>query len=365
KQVGSDTTMPPPTAKGKRIKTSAKAVKPTKKNIPGVPDVPTYESDDEQISWKSSEEDNDDEVKLSEEDDDVDNQSNDDEDDDSQEDDNQDDNEEQTDSDNDDDDFVHLKFSTHDDEDKEEESFDPRVQTPSHVETTDDEDNDEDSHGVNVEEDELDEEEVNEEDEANELYRDVNINRYLDNRMNEVVKVVVQLQSDRLRDEAQAENEDFLNKLDENIKKIIKDQVKEQVKAQVSKILPKIEKTMNEQLKSKVLTRSSNESKTSHVIAVNLSELDLKKILIDKMERNKSIYRSADEDEEPSVGSNQGSKRRRAGKEPESTSAPKEKTSMSTRKSTEGSRSHHKSASKSAPAEEPMHTIKDLEEPTH
>ncbi|GKC53014.1 hypothetical protein Tco_1075759, partial [Tanacetum coccineum] len=32
-----------------------------------------------------------------------------------------------------------------------------------------------------------------------------------------------------------------------------------------------------------------------------------------------------DEDEEPSAGSNQGSKRRRAGKEPESTSAPKEK----------------------------------------
>nr|GEW76154.1 hypothetical protein [Tanacetum cinerariifolium] len=132
-----------------------------------------------------------------------------------QEDDNQDDNEEQTDSDNDDDDFVHLKFSTHDDEDKEEESFDPRVQTPSHAETTDDEDNDEDSQGMNVKEDELDEEEVNEEDEANELYRDVN-----NNRMNKVVKVVVQLQSDRLRDEAQAENEDFLNKLDENIKKI-------------------------------------------------------------------------------------------------------------------------------------------------
>ncbi|GJZ74410.1 hypothetical protein Tco_0638556 [Tanacetum coccineum] len=87
------------------------------------------------------------------------------------------------------------------------------------------------------------------------------------------------------------------------------------------------------------------------------------KILIDKMEANKSIDRldiqknlykalvdaydddkdildaygdtitikqrrdDADDDEEPSAGSNQGSKRRRAGKEPESTSAPKEKTS--------------------------------------
>ncbi|GKG43589.1 hypothetical protein Tco_0482682, partial [Tanacetum coccineum] len=34
-----------------------------------------------------------------------------------------------------------------------------------------------------------------------------------------------------------------------------------------------------------------------------------------------------DEDKEPSAGSNRGSKRRKAGKEPESTSAPKEKTS--------------------------------------
>ncbi|GKB32690.1 hypothetical protein Tco_0872091, partial [Tanacetum coccineum] len=202
------------------------------------------------------------------------------------------------------------------------------------------------------------------------------VDTYLANKMNEAVKTAVQLQSDRLRDEAQAKNEDFLNKLDDNIKKIIKDQVKEQVKAQVSKILPKIEKTVNEQLEAEVLTRSSNESKTSHAVAANLSELELKKILIDKMESNKSIHRSdeqknlykalvdayesdklildtygdnvsfkrrrddEDKDEEPSAGSNRGSKRRRAGKEPESTSAPKEKTSKTTGKSNEGRFQH-------------------------
>ncbi|GKD72348.1 hypothetical protein Tco_1330630 [Tanacetum coccineum] len=197
------------------------------------------------------------------------------------------------------------------------------------------------------------------------------IDAYLANKMHEAVKKVVQLQSDRLRDEAQAKNADFINKLYDNIKKIIKDQVKEQVKAQVSKILAKFKKTVNEQLEAEVLTRSSNESKTSYAVAANLSELELKKILIDKMESNKSIHRSdeqknlykalvdayesdklildtygdtvtfirhrddEDKDKEPSVGSNRGSKRRRAGKEPEST------------------------------AEEPMHTTKDLEEPTH
>ncbi|GKC03428.1 hypothetical protein Tco_0995038 [Tanacetum coccineum] len=72
-----------------------------------------------------------------------------------------------------------------------------------------------------------------------------------------------------------------------------------------------------------------------------------------------------DEDEEPSPGSNQGSKRRRAGKEPESNSAPKEKTSKSTRKSKEGSKSHQKSTGKSVQAEEPIHADEDLKEPAH
>ncbi|GKB49494.1 hypothetical protein Tco_0900247 [Tanacetum coccineum] len=227
------------------------------------------------------------------------------------------------------------------------------------------------------------------------------VDAYLANKMHEGVKTAIHLQSERLRDEAQAKNADFLNKLDDNSKKIIKDQVKEQVKAQVSKILPKIKKTVNEQLKVEVLTRSSNKSKTSHVVAANLSELELKKIFINKMESNKSIHisdeqrnlykalvvayesdklildtyrdtvsfkrRRDDKDtyEEPSAGSNRGSKRRRAGKEPESTSAPKEKTSKTTGKSTERFKSHHKSAGESAQAEELIRTANDLEEPTH
>ncbi|GKE74375.1 hypothetical protein Tco_1536416, partial [Tanacetum coccineum] len=81
------------------------------------------------------------------------------------------------------------------------------------------------------------------------------VDKYLANQMNEVVKAVVQLQSDRLRSEVQAENEDFINKIDENMKKIIKAQ-------------------------------------TSHVVAANLSELELKKIHINKMKNNKSIDRS-------------------------------------------------------------------------
>ncbi|GJT86478.1 hypothetical protein Tco_1068195, partial [Tanacetum coccineum] len=128
---------------------------------PAVPDVPDYESDDEQICWKSSEEEDDDEVNVSEHDDD--------------------DDDEQTKSDNDGEDFVHPKFSTHDDEARQEEvneedSFDPRVQTPSHVESTYDDNSDEEVQGANTEEEEMVEEATHEEDKANELYRDMNVN---------------------------------------------------------------------------------------------------------------------------------------------------------------------------------------------
>ncbi|GJS79437.1 hypothetical protein Tco_0729318, partial [Tanacetum coccineum] len=210
---------------------------------------------------------------------------------------------------------------------------------------TDDERNDESNkevQGTNTKEEKMVEEATHEEDEANELYRDVNVNlegrdtvmsdaplpnvqatqetkdnhviltalinsegqqqsssnrlktlennfsefkqtnqfaeavspipcifdAYLANKMNDATKTTVQLQSDRLRDEAQAKNEDFLNKLDYNIKKIIKEQVKEQVKAQ-----------------------------TSLAIAANLSELELKKILIEKMDSNKLINRCKDDED--------------------------------------------------------------------
>ncbi|GJU13724.1 retrovirus-related pol polyprotein from transposon TNT 1-94, partial [Tanacetum coccineum] len=174
------------------------------------------------------------------------------------------------------------------------------------------------------------------------------VDKYIANQMNEAIKAVVQLQSDRLRSKAQTNNEDFINKIDENMKKIIKEQV--------TKILPKIKKSVNEQLEAKVLIRSSNKAKTSHAVAANLSELKLNKILIDKMENNKRRTLR---------WIKSGSKRRRSGKEPESISAPKEKTSKSSGKCKEGSKSYQKSTGKSAQAEEPIYADEDLEEPAH
>nr|GFB25355.1 hypothetical protein [Tanacetum cinerariifolium] len=72
-----------------------------------------------------------------------------------------------------------------------------------------------------------------------------------------------------------------------------------------------------------------------------------------------------DRDEEPSGGSDRGSKRRREGKEPESASAPTEKATRSVGKLTQGSKSRQTSASESTIAEEPMQTTFKMEEPSH
>nr|GEY07008.1 reverse transcriptase domain-containing protein [Tanacetum cinerariifolium] len=102
------------------------------------------------------------------------------------------------------------------------------------------------------------------------------VQRYMDQQMNEAVKVAIQIQSDQLRNEAQAENNEFLKTIDENMQKIIKEQI----------ILDTYGDTVT-------LKRRRDDD--------------------------------ADKDEEPSAGSDRGSKRRREGKEPESASAPKEK----------------------------------------
>nr|GFB91745.1 hypothetical protein [Tanacetum cinerariifolium] len=206
--------------------------------------------------------------------------------------------------------------------------------------------------------------------------------------------------TDRLQDSFQRENDEFLRTIDENIKKIIKGQVKSHVKEQVSRILPRIEESVNATLEAEVLTRSSQSSRTSYVIAADLSEMELKKILIEKMERNKSIQRSdeqrnlykalveayeadkaildtygdstilkrrrEDDDQEgPSAGSNWGSKRQKEGGEHASASTPSEKATEGAGRSTIGSQSRQMSASKSTFAEEPVQTTCQIEETPH
>ncbi|GKA26195.1 hypothetical protein Tco_0712304 [Tanacetum coccineum] len=114
------------------------------------------------------------------------------------------------------------------------------------------------------------------------------VDNYLTSKMKNEVNVALQLKSNKLREEAQVENQDLLNSIDSNMKKIIK----EQVKAQTSKIMSKVEKYVTETFGAEVLVRSTNQPPTSYAVASLLSELELKKTLMDKMEENKSIDRS-------------------------------------------------------------------------
>nr|GEZ41418.1 hypothetical protein [Tanacetum cinerariifolium] len=200
------------------------------------------------------------------------------------------------------------------------------------------------------------------------------VHQYMTQQMTEAVREAVQIQTDRLQDSLQRENDEFLRNIDENMKKIIKGQVKNQLKEQVSRILPRIEESVNATLEAEVLTRSSHSSRTSYAIAADLSKMELKKILIEKMEGNKSIQRSdeqrnlykalveaydadkaildnygdstilkqrrEDGDQEgPSARSDRGSKRQKEGGEQASASTPSEKATEGAGRSTTGSQS--------------------------
>nr|GEV70517.1 retrovirus-related Pol polyprotein from transposon TNT 1-94 [Tanacetum cinerariifolium] len=228
------------------------------------------------------------------------------------------------------------------------------------------------------------------------------VHQYMHQQMPEAIREAVQIQTDWLQDFIQRENDEFLRTIDDNMKKIIKEQVKSQVKAQVTRILPRIEESINAQLKAEVLTRSSHFSRTSYAVAADLSEMKLKKILIEKIEGNKSIQRSDeqrnlykalvdayeadktilesygetailkrrledddDDQEEPFAGSDRGSKRRREGGEHASASTPSEPATRSASRSTTRTQSIQMPTSEFASAEEPVQTTCQMEEPSH
>ncbi|GJW78570.1 hypothetical protein Tco_0140252 [Tanacetum coccineum] len=165
------------------------------------------------------------------------------------------------------------------------------------------------------------------------------VDMYLASKMKEAVDVAVQLQTNKLREEAQAENQEFRNQVDSAIKAIIKEQ-------------------------------------TSYVVAASLSEFELKKILIDKMETNKlidisdtqkNLYNALVESykTDKDIITSYGSKKRRSGKEAESSKEQKNKESKSTSSSKSSSKSQPKSSRKSAHAEEHDQKAADLEDQPH
>nr|GFB29293.1 hypothetical protein [Tanacetum cinerariifolium] len=116
--------------------------------------------------------------------------------------------------------------------------------------------------------------------------------------------------------------------------------------------------------------RSTTGTQSRQLSATDLTEMELKKILIEKMEGNKHRHSEEktwddDDQEGPSAGSDRGSKRQREGGEHESPSTPSEPATRSASRSTIGTQSRQMSASEYAFAEEPVQTTCQMDEPPH
>nr|GEW59806.1 hypothetical protein [Tanacetum cinerariifolium] len=195
------------------------------------------------------------------------------------------------------------------------------------------------------------------------------VHQYMTQQMTEAVREAVQIQIDRLQDSLQRENDEFLRNINENMKKIIKGQVKSQVKEQVSRILPRIEEFVNATLEAEMegnkSIQRSDEQRNLYKVLVEAYDAD--KTILDTYGESTILKRRREDDDQegPSAGSDQGSKRQREGGEYASASTPSETPTGSAGRSTTGSQSRQLSASESAFAEEPVQTTCPMEEPSH
>nr|GEU74451.1 integrase, catalytic region, zinc finger, CCHC-type, peptidase aspartic, catalytic [Tanacetum cinerariifolium] len=347
-KCSSDTTVTPPTA--------ATGVDEGTGIIPGVPDVPTKESDKE-ISWKSSDEEDDDDQDNENKDDDDQDEGDDDDDQDEGNDDDQDSYKEGT-------EFIHPKLSIHDEEEtKDEESFDPVAKIPKN---SDDEGNDEENLDLNVGM----EDGQDEEDDEDELYRDVNIN--LEGRVVQMVDVYT--------------TQEFKDS-HVSLTPVNPDGQQQSSSAPTTMApLPLSAPTLTPSTIANISTVPQAPTPSTTAPSTLLQDLPnfgslfgfdhriktLEANFSEFMQTNQFagaisyipgiVQRYMDQRMNEAV---KGSKRRREGKEPELTSAPKEKATRTTSKSTQVSKSRQTSTSESTTAEEPMQTTHDLAEPSH
>ncbi|GKC47036.1 hypothetical protein Tco_1064758 [Tanacetum coccineum] len=159
---------------------------------------------------------------------------------------------------------------------------------------------------------------------------------------------------------------------------------------------PVIEKLIKESRDEVTLAKVSSQPQSTYEAASTLTEFELKKILLDKMEKSESyltapehrdcydglkksyaldkdffysydVYslkrgrKDKDKDEDPSAGSDRGLKKRKTSKDAEPTTGPKKKDSTSG--SSKGTKSQPKSTGKSVQSEEPVFEVADSDMP--
>ncbi|GKB06314.1 hypothetical protein Tco_0834547 [Tanacetum coccineum] len=160
------------------------------------------------------------------------------------------------------------------------------------------------------------------------------LDRYISNKLGEAIQKAIQLYNVDCIEEAQAEKREYFELIDTS-------------------------KNVTKSLEAAVLEKSSSQPKSTYEAAASLLEFELMKILMDKIEESNIHVDDKDKDQDPSAGSDRGTKRRKSSKDVESSRDLKSKESKSSRSSKGTSRSQHNSSGKSAHAEEPCHTVND------
>ncbi|GJT46343.1 hypothetical protein Tco_0955058 [Tanacetum coccineum] len=173
--------------------------------------------------------------------------------------------------------------------------------------------------------------------------------RYIDNKQRESIQQAIKSHTAKCREEALADRREYIDLIITSVRAIIKEEVKTQLpqillQAFLEFATPVIEQNVTESLEVAVLAKSSSQPKSTYEAAASLSE----------SRENK------DKDQDPSAGLDRGTKRRKSSKDTESSRGPKSKESKSTSTSKGTSRSQHKSSGKSTHAEEQSHTVDDL-----
>ncbi|GJS32022.1 hypothetical protein Tco_0530404 [Tanacetum coccineum] len=100
------------------------------------------------------------------------------------------------------------------------------------------------------------------------------VDHYIDNKQREAIQQVIQSHIAECREEALADKREYIDLINTSMRAIIKEEL-----------------NVTESLKAAVLAKSSSQPKSTYEAAASLSEFELTKILMDKMEEHKSYFR--------------------------------------------------------------------------
>ncbi|GJV80744.1 hypothetical protein Tco_1516614 [Tanacetum coccineum] len=173
------------------------------------------------------------------------------------------------------------------------------------------------------------------------------IDHYINNKLREAIHKAIQLHNAECREEAQAKKQEYIDLVDTLVRTIIK----EEVKTQLPQILPKAVSNFS----TPVIERMK-------LYDALVESYNTEKDLFNTYGEVFTLKRSQDDkdkDQDPSAGSDRGTKRRKSSKEAESLKDQRSKEGKSSTSSKGSSHSHHKSSGKSAHVEEPSHTVDD------